>query len=99
MVLTMRDNQPDFWRNLRGELAAGRHWVDRAVVLVFAVLTGLVVVGFTALSETATEAFHQLRGYGALGPWLPLLWTPAITVIVLWWTRRFVPAAMGSGIP
>jgi H+/Cl- antiporter ClcA len=28
-----------------------------------------------------------------------LLWTPALTVALLWWTRRFVPGAMGSGIP
>ncbi len=28
-----------------------------------------------------------------------LLWTPLLTVAVLAWTRRFVPAALGSGIP
>jgi H+/Cl- antiporter ClcA len=95
----MHDHPPDFWRNLRQELAAGRHWIDRAVVLAYAVLTGLVVVGFTLLSESASDGFEYLRGLGPAGPWLPLLWTPALTVAVLWWTRRFVPAALGSGIP
>jgi H+/Cl- antiporter ClcA len=90
---------PDFWSNLRAELAAGRAWVDRAVVLAYAALTGGVVVGFTMLAETASHGFEMVRGLGALGPWLPLLWTPALTVAVLWCTRRFAPGAGGSGIP
>ncbi len=95
----MRDHSPDFWRNLRNELAGGRQWVDRAVVLAYAVLTGLVVVGFTLLSDLASGAYALLGALGGAGPWLPLLWTPAVTVAVLWWTRRFIPAAQGSGIP
>jgi H+/Cl- antiporter ClcA len=95
----MDGRQPDFWRNLRQELVAGRQWIDRAVVLAYAALTGLVVVGFTLLSEAASSAFEHLRSLGRIGPWLPLLWTPMVAVAVLWWTRRFVPAAMGSGIP
>ena len=91
--------EPDFWRDLRDELLSGRQWVDRAVVLLFAAITGLVVVGFTLLSEQAIEGFGAIRGAGALGPYLTLLWTPALTVAVLWWTRRFVPGAQGSGIP
>jgi H+/Cl- antiporter ClcA len=95
----MRDVEPDFWRNLRGELAFGRQWVDRAVVLTYAVVTGLVVVVFTLVSERASEAFMHLRGAGAWGPGLTLLWTPALTMALVWWTRRFAPAASGSGIP
>ncbi|MCU0928254.1 MAG: chloride channel protein [Burkholderiaceae bacterium] len=94
---------PDFWRNLRQELVAGRQWVDRAIVLAYAVATGLVVVGFTLLSEAASEAYdHGRSGDGPLGgwgPWIALAWTPALTVAVLWITRRIAPAAMGSGIP
>jgi H+/Cl- antiporter ClcA len=97
--IAMSDHQPDFWRNLRGELAVGRHWTDRAVVLAYAALTGLVVVGFTLLSEAAAEGFTHLRQWGAVGPWLPLIWTPALTVALLWWTQRFVPGARGSGVP
>lgn len=99
MVMTMRDPQPDFWRNLRAELAIGRHWIDRAVVLAYAALTGLVVVGFTLLTEAASAAFAQGRQWGAIGPWLPLVWTPLVTALVLWWTQRFAEGARGSGIP
>lgn len=95
----MQEQQPDFWRNLRNELAAGPHWVDRAVVLAYAVVTGLVVVGFTFVAEAASEGFEHVRGLGEYGPWLALAWTPALTVVVLWWTRRFAPGAEGSGIP
>ena len=95
----MRDVEPDFWRNLREELAAGRHWVDRSVVLGYAALTGLVVVGFTLLAEAASHGFEQMRSGHAWAPWLMLIWTPLLTVTLLWWTRRFVPGAMGSGIP
>jgi len=95
----MPDHQPDFWQNLRHEFAAGRQWADRVVMLTYAVLTGLVVVGFTLLAEAASEGFAQLRAFGWAGPWLTLIWTPALTVAVLWWTRRFVPGAQGGGIP
>jgi H+/Cl- antiporter ClcA len=95
----MIDQQPDFWRNLRNELAGGRQWVDRAVMLGYALITGLVVVGFTLLSDAASSGFNDLRQWGAAGRWLTLLWTPALTVTVVWWTRRFAPMALGSGIP
>ena len=95
----MHDPQPDVWHKLRAEFAAGRQWVDRGVVLGYAVLTGCIVVGFTLLGERASEAFRHVGLASALGPWLTLLWTPAVAVAVLWWTRRFVPGAAGSGIP
>lgn len=95
----MQEHEPDFWRNLRVELASGRHWMDRAVVLAYAVATGLVVVGFTLLSELAIDTFERLRAWGVHGGWIALLWTPALTVAILWWTRTLAPAAAGSGVP
>ncbi len=95
----VRDVEPGFWHNLRDELGAGRQWVDRAVVLAYAALTGAVVVGFTLLAEAASHAFEALRGAAAWAPYAALLWTPALTVGLLWWTRRFVPGAVGSGVP
>ena len=44
---------PQLWRNLRDELVLGDHWIDRAVVLVYAVLTGLVVVGGRRTADSA----------------------------------------------
>jgi len=95
----MHDRDPDFWRNLRTELASGTQWIDRGVVLAYAAATGLVVVGFTWLTEAASDGFEHLRRSGGFGAWLPLLWTPALAVALLWWTRSYARGAMGSGIP
>jgi len=95
----VRDIEPDFWRNLRDEFSAGRQWFDRALVLGYAALTGLVVVGFTELAEAASRGFDLLRGATAIGPGLTLVWTPLLTVAVLWWMQRFAPGSVGSGIP
>lgn len=95
----LRDIEPDFWRNVGSELAAGRQWLDRAIVLAYAALTGAVVVGFTLLAEAASHGFSTLSGLAAWAPFAALAWTPALTVGLLWWTRRFAPGAVGSGIP
>jgi H+/Cl- antiporter ClcA len=99
MVAAMHDRDPDFWRNLRAQFVSGAQWLDRAVVLAYAGATGLVVVGFTLLTEAASDGFDHLRTWGELGAWLPLVWTPALAVILLWWTRRYAAGATGSGIP
>lgn len=91
--------EPAFWRNLVAEVKGGRQWLDRGIVLAFAALTGGVVVAFTWLAEAALHAHLSLRETLPHGAWLALLWTPLVTVAVLAWTRRFVPGAMGSGIP
>lgn len=81
------------------EMRSGRQWIDRSVVLVFALLTGLVVTAFTALADLATGTWVALQGSGWTGALLALLWTPVLTVAVLMWTRRFAREAGGSGIP
>ncbi len=88
--------QPDFTQAVRQELVDWRSWRDRAVVLAYAVAAGLAVVGFTMLSELALEGFGALRG---LHPLLPLVWIPALTAALVWFTLRWVPGAAGSGIP
>ena len=95
----MPKSQPDFWGHVRQELSAGPHWADRMVVLAYAIVTGLVVVGFTLVAERASEVFGHLSSLGNHGPWLALAWTPLVAVAVLWVTRRFAPGAQGSGIP
>lgn len=95
----VRGVEPEFWQRLIAELRTGRQWVDRTVVLIYAALTGLIVVGFTLAAEGATHAFLALARGNPLGPWAALVWTPLLTVLLLWWTRRFVPGAAGSGIP
>ncbi|MBX3643464.1 MAG: chloride channel protein [Rubrivivax sp.] len=91
--------EPAFWNNLQNELLTWHQWRDRAVVMLFAAITGLAVVGFTLLTEAASHVHEWLRQQGDAGRYLVLLWTPLLTVGLLWWTRRFVPSAAGSGIP
>lgn len=93
------DIDPEFWRNLQRELLAGRQWLDRSIVLAYAAATGAIVVAFTLLAEAAIHGFRQVEGWGDHGRYFTLLWTPALTVVLLWWTRRYVPGAGGSGIP
>ena len=98
----MNDHAPDFWQHLRDELG-GPHWRDRAVVLGAAIATGAVVVAFTWLAEHAFGLWWWLAHAGRdAGPWgeiAVLAWTPALTVAVLWATRRWMPGGQGSGIP
>ncbi|MBA4177190.1 MAG: hypothetical protein C0505_11615 [Leptothrix sp. (in: Bacteria)] len=93
------DIAPDFGHNLRDEPLTGRQWVGRAVVASCALNLGFIGVAFNFLPEVASEGFARLRGTGIWGPWLTLLWTPSLTPGQPWWTRRFAPAAAGSGKP
>lgn len=90
--------EPAFLHSLGAELVEHANWRDRAIVLAYALATGAAVVGFTLLTEHAASAFAALRGT-AYGPWLVLVWTPVLTVGLLWWTRRFAPGTAGSGVP
>lgn len=87
---------PHFFQELKSELANKHLWADRGVVLLFAILTGLTVVAFTWLSEHALETFFKLSSEIF---WLPLFWTPALTMAIVYLTRRFFIGATGSGIP
>ncbi|MES2190079.1 MAG: chloride channel protein [Pseudomonadota bacterium] len=90
------NQEPDFLQNLRSELSNGRLWFDRAVVLVYAIAAGLLVVAFTLLSDWTFALFEQLYGTNR---WLILVWTPALTAAIVWATRRHFSGAAGSGIP
>lgn len=90
------NREPNFFQNLQDELSDGRAWLDRSIVLVYAVLAGLFVVAFTMTSEIAFEWFTHLR---EAAPWSVLIWTPALTAGIVWCTRRYFPGAAGSGIP
>ena len=87
---------PDFLEGLQTELANGRRWLDRAVVLAHATVAGLLVVAFTLLGEAAFGLFARLQ---SVSPWWTLVWTPAWTAAIVWLTRRWFPGVGGSGIP
>ena len=88
--------EPDFFKNLRDEMGGGRQWLDRAIVIAYAVLAGLAVVLLTLLADLAIDLYNGLRGAAW---WAPLLWTPAVTALVVWAVRRWAPGAGGSGVP
>jgi H+/Cl- antiporter ClcA len=90
------NRDPDFLRKLQDELSDGRVWLDRTVVLAFAALAGLAVVALTILADGAMDWFLARR---AERPWLALIWTPALTALVVWATRRWAPGIAGSGVP
>ena len=90
------NREPDFLENLRAEFSGWRTWIDRAIVLSYAVAAGIFVVGFTIAADWAFAQFRSLHG---AYPWAVLLWTPAVTAAIVWATRRFYPGAAGSGIP
>ncbi len=89
--------EPDFLQNLHKELRDGRRWLDRAIVLAYAVAAGLCVVAFTLMADGAFELFTHIYQYQ--GGWLVLFWMPAVTAAAVWMTRRWAPGAAGSGIP
>lgn len=96
MQTTGMNREPDFFQNLQDELSDGRAWLDRSIVLGYAVAAGLCVVLFTLMSDTAFGWFMHLY---ATAPWVVLIWTPALTALTVWCTRRYFPGAAGSGIP
>ena len=90
------NHEPNFFENVRAELSDLRTWVDRCIVLGYAVLAGLCVVAFTVAADWAFAHFRTLEhSY----PWAILVWTPAVTASIVWATRRWFPGATGSGIP
>lgn len=87
---------PEFLKAVQKELADWRMWSDRLVVLLFAGLAGLTVVVFTWLSEHALATFFVAYQKWF---WWPLLWTPLLTMAIVFVTRRFAAGTAGSGIP
>lgn len=90
------NREPDFFEQLRAEFSSFRLWLDRAVVLGYAIAAGLFVVGFTLVSDWVFDGFQRFH---RAWPWAVLLTTPLITAGIVWLTLRFFPAAGGSGIP
>ena len=89
-------HEPNFFENVRAELSDLRVWLDRGIVLGYAVAAGLCVVGFTMAADWAFGRFSLLY---VTYPWAVLLWTPLLTAAIVYCTRRWFAGAGGSGIP
>lgn len=69
---------------------------SRAAAVLGAVLLGMAAIAFADFGELAQEIFqHSIARH----EWAPLLVTPLGFMLVAWMTRRWMPAARGSGIP
>jgi H+/Cl- antiporter ClcA len=88
--------EPDFLQNVRNEIGDGRQWLDRTIVIAYAVLAGLSIVVFTLLADAAFDLYQGLRSSAW---WAPLIWTPALTALIVWSVRRWAPGSAGSGVP
>ncbi|UXC91490.1 chloride channel protein [Sphingobium sp. RSMS] len=71
-------------------------WRRRIAILGGAILTGLVALLFAHLADEASELFLELT---KLRPEAPLLLTPLGFAAIVYVTRKWAPAASGSGIP
>lgn len=89
-------HEPDILRNLRTELVDWRPWLDRAIVLAAAAVAGLMVVGFTLLTDQALRLFDLLWRHV---PWALFVTGPLCVAGIVYITRRWLAGAAGSGIP
>ena len=71
-------------------------WRKRAAILSGAVMLGLSALLFARLADEANRSF---MAFVRLCWWAPLIVTPAAFGGLVWLTRRWAPAARGSGIP
>lgn len=78
------------------ELTSVQAWYGRAVVWFAAAVSGLAIVAFAWMSEKANTWFYDTYQQD---DWLPLLLTPSAGMGIVWITRKWFPAAGGSGIP
>lgn len=68
----------------------------RGAILAGAILVGIVATLFAEASDWAGAVFNS---YARTWHWLPLASTPLTFMGLVWFTRRYVPLARGSGIP
>ncbi|WP_419827257.1 chloride channel protein [Sphingomonas sp.] len=86
----------------RGQVLLRRHgptaprWRKRAAIFGGAVAVGLVAIAFAWIADRASGLFSALVSRAW---WVPIVLTPCAYAAIAWFTRRFAPAAGGSGIP
>lgn len=74
----------------------GPLWKSRLAATLGALVLGLVALGFAGVADQASKLFLALvHRY----PYAPLVLTPLAFGLMTWTTRRYAPAARGSGIP
>ena len=74
----------------------GPLWKSRLAATAGAVALGLMAIAF---AWSADQAMHLFNAMVRRWPYAPLGLTPLVFGLLAWLTRRYAPAAKGSGIP
>ena len=74
----------------------GLLWQRRAATTGGAIVVGLAALAFTSVADRAQSLFYDLI---LRAPFAPLVLTPLGFAVIVYATRRWAPAARGSGIP
>ena len=74
----------------------GPLWKSRLAATAGAVALGLMAIAFAWAADQAMHFFNALEHRW---PYAPLVLTPVVFGALAWLTRRYAPAARGSGIP
>jgi H+/Cl- antiporter ClcA len=88
---SVRDRLQARWRERLGPL-----WKSRVAAAGGALVLGLVALAFARAADAAMQLFSALD---RRWPYCPLVLTPLAFAVLTWATRRYAPAARGSGIP
>jgi len=83
-------------QTLRNKVLCTTTWKIQLVFWFSAILVGIAATLFALASEHTHGLFKRIL---TISPYLPLIVTPLLLVLVAWLTRRFFPGAQGSGIP
>ncbi len=95
-VRRSRSRRPRRLRHFRYVSLSRLAWTRRLVFFSGAVFVGVTAVGFAQFADWAQEVYRHLLHHFK---WLPLVLTPLGFAVLAGITRRWFPAAPGSGIP
>jgi H+/Cl- antiporter ClcA len=75
---------------------APAQWQRRIALWTGGVLVGLAAIGFAHSSDYAFRTFQAIE---AVSPWIPLILTPSMFIVLAWLTQGVLKPTQGSGIP
>ena len=78
------------------EFFAPAIWQRRAALWTGGVLVGLAAIAFARASDYAFQMFQRIE---AVSPWIPLVLTPSMFIVLAWLTQGVLKPTRGSGIP
>ena len=64
------------------------------LLAIASIFTSSIIVSFLELCQIAVDTFIDMTEHTW---WLPLIWTPTLTMLIVFITNRFAPGTAGSG--